>query len=304
MIKIILKRLALFTALLLLLIAFLLVNFIARIKAEQLIHPGKTPAAVTPAQYGLSSFQDVRFSTPDGLQLAAWYIPGDEPATVILVHGFASNRGNLLPEAAILHQAGLGVLLIDSRTCGDSQGSLNSFGLYEANDIRAALDFLARQPGIDPTRTGLLGHSQGASTVLHAAAQMPQVRAVIAESAFTSMEDNLNSAMRNLVRLPPFPFTPLVIFWGQQLSGLDMGMVRPIDWVGRTSPRPLLLIHGGLDNILPVENAARLYAAAGQPKELYLLPQAGHDNLRSVGGEEYARRLAGFFRAALLAPKN
>jgi uncharacterized protein len=242
----------------------------------------------------------VRFETPDGLKLAAWYIPPQNGAVVIAVHGFAGNRGQYLPEAALLAKAGFGILLIDSRNSGDSEGNMNTFGLYEVNDIRGALDFLRGKPGVDPRRFGLLGHSGGGSTVLQAGAQIPEVAAVLAQSTFTSLEDNIESGVRQLLGLPPVPFAPLVIFWGERLSGIDMHAVRPVDQVSRISPRPLLIMHGALDPLIPVENARGLYAAAGEPKELYILPEAYHDDLLESGGQAYIYKLVGFFQSSLL----
>jgi len=111
--------------------------------------------------------------------------------------------------------------------------------------------------------------------VLMAAAQMPEIAAVLAQSTYTSIEDNIAAAVRELTGLPPFPFAPLVIFFGQREAGVDLRVARPVDTIGQISPRPLLIIHGQEDGLFNVENAYHLYEAAGEPKEIQWW-DAGH----------------------------
>ena len=294
-------RLALVCILVICLALAAVANILAYQRSYALVHPARTWAGAAPESVGITGYQEVRFETPDGLQLAAWYIPPQNGAVVIAVHGFAGNRAQYLPEAAFLHKAGFGVLLIDSRNSGDSAGDMNSFGLYEVNDIRGALDFLSNQPAVDPERIGLLGHSGGGSTVLLAGAQIPQISAVIAQSTFTSLEDNISTGVRQLLGLPPFPFAPLVVFWGERISGMDLHTVNPAGQVKNIAPRPLLIMHGALDPLIPVDNAHGLYQAASEPKELYILAGAHHANLYQVGGQEYADKILRFYTANLLA---
>lgn len=109
-----------------------------------------------------------------------------------------------------------------------------------------------------------------------------------------AMEDNVNTGVHALTGLPPFPFAPLVVFFGQREANADIRAVRPVDVIGQLSPRALLLIHGGSDELTPVENAYRLYAAAGEPKQLYILPEVGHGGFFQVEPIEYPRRILAF----------
>jgi fermentation-respiration switch protein FrsA (DUF1100 family) len=128
------------------------------------------------------------------------------------------------------------------------------------------------------------------------------LRAVVAESAYTSMQDNLASGVRSLANLPPFPFAPLIVWWGERESGIDLNQVRPVDVIGSISPRPVLLVHGALDELIPPENAQQLYQAAGEPKEIYIVETVGHGGFPQLGGEAYREKIAGFFSKYLLAP--
>ena len=295
-------RLALFTAGLWLAALSGVTLWLAHNRAEGLVHPQRALPDCLPEAAGLIGYETVSFRSSDGLRLYGWHAPSRNSAAVILVHGHAGNRCGLLPEAAWLAAQGYGVLFYDSRNSGESEGALSTFGLLEVNDVRGAVDFIAARPGVDPRRIGLLGHSQGGGTVILAGARIPQVSAVAAESAYTSLEDNISSGVEQLTGLPPFPFAPLVVFFAQQATGMDITQVRPVDEIASISPRPLLLVHGEQDETILVANAYRLYAAAQEPKELYIVPNAGHCCFPEIGAAPYRQRLLDFFRRALLEP--
>ncbi|MEW5868870.1 MAG: alpha/beta fold hydrolase [Chloroflexota bacterium] len=296
------RRMLVFSLLALLLILAAGSMWITRSRVQVMIHPGRTFAEVSYAKTHIPDFQNVQFVTPDGLTLRGWYVPPHNKALVIFLHGHGGNRQQLALEAGLLVQQGYGALLYDARNCGESEGTITTLGLTEVNDMRGALQFLQSQPQVDPERIGLLGHSMGGSTALMAAAQIPQVRAVVSESAYASLEQNIRENLDHLLGLPPFPFAPLVIFWGQQETGLDISQANPVDQISTISPRPVLIIHGEQDSTILVENAHQLYQAARQPKELWILPDAMHCCLAQVGGEAYAQKLLEFFNQALLSP--
>jgi len=108
--------------------------------------------------------------------------------------------------------------------------------------------------------------------------------------------------VRALTGLPPFPFAPLVAWFGEMESGLDIRLVRPIDDVGKIAPRPLLLIHGDQDTLVPLENGEALYQAAGEPKELYVVSGAGHGGFLDADPQGFERTLVDFFRLNLGSP--
>ncbi len=278
------------------------VLWLAYSKALTLVHPLRTLAGETPAAYGIPAWEDVRFLTADNLELSGWFIPPEaavDGAAIIFVHGLGSNREDLLEQAALLHKYGYGVLLFDLRNHGESQGTITTLGYLEAGDVRAAVDYLLSRPDVNPQRIGLLGMSMGGATVLRSAARIPEVRAVVAEAAYTSIEDNLAHGVRALTGLPPFPFAPLVAWFGELESGLDIRLVRPIDDVGKIAPRPLLLIHGDQDTLVPLENGKALYEAAGEPKQLYIVTGAGHGGFIDADPQGFERILVDFFHINL-----
>ncbi|MBN2548129.1 MAG: alpha/beta fold hydrolase [Anaerolineales bacterium] len=297
--KIIVWKLAAFASGLALLVAILAACQLARISALSYIHPTRIPVTQEPSHFGISAYRQVEFLTPDGLLLRGWHIPTRNGAMIILVHGHGGNRTQLLDEAALLSQEGYGVLMYDARNCGESEGQVTTFGLLEANDLRAALDFILDQPGVDADRIAALGHSMGGATVLLAAADLLEIQAVVVESTYANLESNLRAHLDRYTGLPYIPFGPLVIFWGEHDSGVELNQVRPVDVITAISPRPILLVHGALDQVMPVENAYQLYEAASEPKELLILKGAGHCCLARDGGQIYQRRLLEFFRKTL-----
>ena len=294
------RNLILFGLGVLLIVASSLGVWLARERAIGLVHPSHSTPKRTPAEVGIESWQEVSFQTEDGLTLYGWYVPTENGAVVILVHGLGGNRSQLLDDAALLVEAGYGALLLDLRNSGASEGDVTTLGHLEALDVGGALTFVQAQPEADPERIGLLGHSMGGATAILAAARYPQIAAVVAESTFTSVKDNVADSLRALTGLPPFPFAPLVIWFGELEAGIDIGQVAPVDVIGTISPRPVLIVHGERDKLVSPENGPRLYEAAGEPKELYLVPDGGHANLIPAHPEEYRRRVMGFFDRYLL----
>lgn len=195
----------------------------------------------------------------------------------------------------------MAALLIDLRNHGESGEAITTLGLNEVEDVRAAVDFLLARPEVDPGRIGLMGMSMGGGTAIRAAARIPEVQWVIAQSAYTSLTDNIEEGVRGLTGLPPFPFAPLVIAFGEAEAGLDSTQVRPIDDVASIAPRPILFVHGAKDGLVPPRNSQALYAAAGEPKQIYLAPDVGHGGFMQVVGEEYRARLVEFLREASMS---
>lgn len=262
-------------------------------RAYALVHPQRSPWAYTPADLGLTDTEEIRFPTTDGLQLAAWYLPPQNDAVIIFVHGLGGNRSELLLEASFLHRQGYGALLLDLRNHGQSQGEKTTLGLNETRDIAAALAYIRQREGAD-TAVAVFGHSMGAATVLLATAQFPEIQAVIAESPFTSVEDNISNGVRILTGLPPEIFAPMILFFGQREAGVDISAVRPIDVIASISPRAVLLIHGARDETLPAQNSYQLYEAARDPKELYILENVGHGGFLDAEPTEYPHRIITF----------
>lgn len=271
------KNLKLFTFALISFVVLMVVAFglyLPYAKAYSLVHPERKPNTKTPTDVGIPDYENIEFTTPDGLTLKGWYIAPKNNAVVVFVHGHRSNRAQFLDDLALVHTQGYGALLFDVRNHGESDGTVTSLGLFETVDAESAVSFVRSR--LPKARIALYGHSMGAGACLLAAAETPDVSAVVVESAFTSLEDNIADGVRELTGLPPFPFAPLVVFFAEREVGANLHSVRPIDVVAKISPRAVLFIHGEDDPVIAARNSRELFAAAKEPKQLYIIPEVGH----------------------------
>ncbi|MCB9008995.1 MAG: alpha/beta hydrolase [Ardenticatenaceae bacterium] len=269
-------------------------------RARRLVAPPRNITHQTPADFGMTNWQDISFTTEDHLQLSGWYVPpqNESGAALIFVHGLGSNRSALLDQAAMLAEAGYGALLFDLRAHGRSQGTRSSWGLAEVADVQAALQFLQNQPEVNAEKIGIIGHSMGGAIAIRAAAQLPEIRLVVAESVYTNFADNEERLTVSFARLPAWS-APLVMDWAEWIAGVDSSQLAPQQEVASLSPRPILFIQGGRDKTVHVQNGSTLYETAVSPKARLLIPNADHNNLFATDPEQMSQRLRQFLAQTL-----
>lgn len=253
----------------------------------------------TPAEYGIP-YEEVKVTSDDGFELVGWFIPPQNGAVIMAQHGYKGSRMGMLEEAEILYRHGYGVLVTSVRAHDMSEGELITFGYYEMQDLEAWFQYLLTRPEVDPERIGILGNSMGASMAIQYAAQNEQIKAVVAQSAFSSLDDTVSTSVEAFTGLPAFPFGPLIVFWAELELGADSSLIDAKEWIGQLSPRPVLLLHGGKDGAIDKDSADRLFQAAGEPKELWYEPELGHAEFDTTLPEEFERRVVGFFDRYLL----
>jgi len=262
---------------------------------QGLLHPPPMPVARPEATGEFAGLEEVSFTNVDGLTLRGWYVPSRNRAAVVLVHGFAGNRTQLLFEARVLARAGYGVLLFDLRAHGESEGDRVTWGDRERHDVTAALDFVSARADVDPARLGLFGFSMGGTTSLLVASSDARVKAVVAAGAYPALEADVYSGYGRWGALSAEP-----VLWTLRHAGVDVEAVRPIDGMCRLQGRPLLLVNGDIDPDAPAKLQASLFRAACEPKSLWVVEGAGHGEYAKVAPEEYERRLRQHLDPALL----
>jgi uncharacterized protein len=241
----------------------------------------------------------VALPTSDDLWLSGWYIPSQNHAAVILQHGYGANSGQMLPVGLMLARYGYGVLLFDFRGHGRSEGDFVTFGHDEVRDTEAALDFLLEQPDVDPERIGVIGNSMGGATAILAAADNPQLRAVVAEGTFAEVRD-IETGIRLAGILSRAPFDPLVNRLVAHYLGFDLDAIAPFRRVGDIGPRAVLVMHGGEDELVPLQSGEKLFAGAQEPKELWYEPSIRHNAFFRSMPLEYEQRIVAFLDRYLL----
>ncbi len=249
----------------------------------------------TPAEKSLT-YEELILITADGLNISGWYIPGTRPEAVIVVHGIGGNKADTITEAEVLAEAGFHLMLIDLRGNGQSDGSFNTYGYYEALDVQAATDYLAGLPNIE--HIGALGNSLGAAAVARAAAMDSRLEAVVIKSGFSSLPAAVDDAFDQMSIFPSWPFAPLLITLAERRVGLEISQVDSARDLANIQPRAVMIIHGSDDDLFPVYHAQKMYATAGEPKELWIIPGLGHADPAVDRRAAYETRVVAFFERA------
>jgi fermentation-respiration switch protein FrsA (DUF1100 family) len=161
--------------------------------------------------------------------------------------------------------------------------------------VSAALHYLYSRSEVDQGRIGIFGFSLGGSTAILAAAETRKFRAVAADSAFTSLRDQAHQAITGYYHLPAFPFVDLSVLGYELYYQTRVRNIDPESAVGAISPASILIIAGEGDDMIPAENGRRLYHAAQEPKELWVIPVGGHGGTVAAAGNEYNKRVGDFF---------
>lgn len=249
-------------------------------------------------------FEDVSFKSGDNVPLQGWFIPqAKAKATVIVVHGIGSNRGDMLGVAPFLHRAGFNVLLFDLRSHGDSAGHTVTFGIDESRDVEAAARYVKQRS--NGQKAGLYAFSMGGSAALYAigdsahSTDLRDVGAVVLDSTFAEFAPLARGQMSFLSDGAARPLLALMSFYTRLEIGVGLEEIVPSRFVGQIAPRPLLLIHGTSDSLIPPRQARLNFAAARSPKSMYWVEGAEHCAGQSVAGEVYEKRVSEFFQRAL-----
>jgi fermentation-respiration switch protein FrsA (DUF1100 family) len=286
----------------LLLLAFVGILNVTKSEAHKLITAPQATRNLpeeTPAKYNLP-FEDVTVTSPDGLKLVGWFVPSQNGAVIIMQHGYKSTRKELLNEAEMMYRHGYGILLTTIRAHDYSEGESITFGMNEVNDMEAWYQYLLTRDDIDPNKIGMLGNSYGGMLAIQYASQNENIKAVVADCAFSSLNDTVETSVTYFTDLPAFPFAPLIVFWAERETGFKAEDVDATQWIAQISPRPVFLMQGGADIVISADSGQRLYDAAGEPKELWYDPELGHVEFDKERAAEFEQRVAEFFDTYLL----
>jgi fermentation-respiration switch protein FrsA (DUF1100 family) len=263
--------------------------------SERAIHPHVAHYRYGPADFPDLVPQQFAIDGRDHTTLAAEFFPGARRATIVLSHGYGDNQVQMLPYAEFLHKSGFSVVTYDMRNRGRSGGDAVTLGALEQGDLISIVDALTRRADVDRDRIGALGVSLGGSTTLLAAAADSRIKAVVDDSGFSDAPNVIESSFEHFIGLPAFPFAPVTVSMVHLRTGIDATTIRPMDVVGRISPRPLLIVHCMQDKVVPPDNSDRNFAAAGEPKQFWHIPTGGHIAGHDVARAEYEQRVTQFF---------
>lgn len=249
---------------------------------------------ITPHETG-ATFEEVAFPAREGEHsLRGWWFPNPASKRVIIgCHGYRGGKFELVGIASALWRAGFNVLLFDFNGHRPGHAGPVTLGHATTDDLLGAVDYVRER--VLGASIGALGYSMGASVVILGAARCQDLRAVVSDTPFSSHAAVVAHGVRRLLRIPGEPFTPFTDFFLYRRAGYRSRDVEPMREVAALAPRPFLLIHGSEDSISPVNQGYAVFAAAGEPKELWVVEGAEHCGAYFCDRDAYVKRVVGFF---------
>jgi len=211
------------------------------------------------------------------------------------MHGVRGSRLNMVSRARFLSSAGYTVLLFDFQAHGESEGEHITTGYLESRDARAAVDFVhAEAPG---ERVGVLGVSMGGAAALLAEPPL-DAQALVLEMVYPTIEQAIDDRLRLNLGSWAVVFRPLLTAQLKLRLGISADDLRPVEHVGRVAA-PKLFIAGAADQHTTLEESRQIFDAAAEPKELWVVEGAQHQDLHALKGREYEERILSFFEKYL-----
>jgi uncharacterized protein len=282
------QRKTIWLVLIALTISYILVCLALRIWQNHLIFFPDYVVDRTPQDVGLQ-YEEVKIPSAkraSGIEqetIYGWWIPATRSEAKVLLYLYG-NSGNIsganLRKATRFHRLGFSVLLIDYRGYGRSRGNFpTEASVYQ--DARSAWDYLVEKRRIKPQNILLYGYSLGGAVAIDLAVNRSQTGGTIVEGTFTSMQH-----MAEYQKI--YKFLPLNLIVTQKFDSINKiaGLKMPI-----------LIIHGQIDRTVPSFVGQILYNTAKQPKKIWLVPNAGHNNLSDIAEKTYIETIQNFLNS-------
>ncbi|MBN2980822.1 alpha/beta hydrolase [Cohnella algarum] len=267
--------------------------------------PQLDPSIVKQAQdwFGKQPFERVEIGAEDGITLRGHYLEAEDGGAVnkavVLAHGYSGRGEDMTVFAHFYRELGYTVLMPDNRGHGSSGGRHIGFGWPDRKDYVRWIRYLVDREGKD-VRILLHGVSMGGGTVLMTSGEpLPeQVKGIVSDCAYSSLKGILTYQLKQMFRLPAFPFIPLTSLICKLRAGFFFGEASVVRQVRKNS-RPILLIHGGRDAFVPPSMADELYEAIRSPKERLIVAKAQHGNSLLIDPEGYRKAVAEFAKRCI-----
>jgi pimeloyl-ACP methyl ester carboxylesterase len=262
------------------------------------ITPMRRPQIGTPMSAHSLTYEDVSFtSRHDNVALSGWFIPArNSDRVIVFVHGKDSCRScefinGALDFASDMHERGFNVFMFDLRGHGQSSAARVSFGLREKNDVLGAVDWL-KAKGFGAGKIGVLGVSLGSASAAYAAAEEPAISALVIDSGFADFGTLAGDVLRRSSNSATL-LLPALSAFSNALAGVNGLASQPVAQIPGILPRPIMIIHGADDRLIPPAQAEQLAHAAHT--DVWLVAGANHARTYRTAPIEYTQRVAAFF---------
>lgn len=279
---------------------FVLSVYLSYRKRDAILNPPnrRTPVTITPEDFKLA-YETVFFNSSDGIELNGWFIPcanGESSKTIILCHGWASNKAELLKDTYFLAEKGFNLFYFDFRGCGESKDAgMSSVGYLETRDLDGAFKFIVSARPQMAKQVYLYGCSMGGSVSIYHAACNNAIKAVIAESTFFSFDSVIRKWSWKRLKVPYFPMVAMTILFVKRKLKVDPNLYSPAANMAKVSA-PILLINGDNDDLVSIEEAKKLLQlCASSVKDLWIIKGASHAKCPETAGFHFAQKVTDFY---------
>lgn len=243
---------------------------------------------------------EVKFSVPGAGQRDGWFFPGLLGApTIVLCHGYGSSRGELLTLVSALQDHQYNVFVFDFVAHGTNDG-ITTFGYREADEVRAAVDELAKRADLDATRFGLWGYNLGAYAALREAENDKRVRALVLDSVYDSPEQMVRIGVERegLAGIPLMARSAEMSFgWMNHKYNKEKPLMWKLDTLAGV---PKLFIEAADDPEL-AGITQKMFKNAPEPKEQVTIPHGNFVNMEDMDKRDYENRVVSYFLLRLPA---
>jgi pimeloyl-ACP methyl ester carboxylesterase len=277
----------------------IIVLIVSYLQSRHILKPSgyRNPVGFFPDKYNLI-YENVTFNTCDNVTLKGWFISAEKQSekTIVLLHGWAGNKSNVLQNTYFLHKLGVNLFCFDFRGCGESGGNVSTIGYLEIKDFKAALEFLKTHKSQESKKIGIYSISMGASVAIYQAPKSEEIKCLITEAAFTSYEQIVARWAWIRRKIPYYPCVPLTLFFVRLKLKINPEHYSPVYHISKVSGKPIFFIHGSHDDLVLPKDAKILFKKVGEPKSWWLVAGASHGKCAETGGKDYKNKLRKFFK--------
>lgn len=231
-------------------------------------------------------------------KIHALYLPNPTPTkkTVVIAHGYHGNGQTMMAYAQMFQNLGFNILLPDNRAHGESSGEWINFGWLDRLDYRDWCLELVDHLG-DDSEIILFGVSMGGAIVMMMSGEdlPPQVQGIIEDCGYSTLHEQLAYRSKVEFNLPAFPVIPIASLINRALLGFGVNDVDSLKAL-HDNTRPIFFIHGAADEYVPTKMCYENFDATTAPKEMWIVPNAGHAEALAVDPVEYQHRISEFLR--------
>ena len=266
-------------------------DWVARPLLHAFLRPPRRPPVGNPRTWLGCGFANAELTTSDGIRLSGWHVPHPNPrVAVVLAHGYSSCRETMLPYLRMLRPWGASAFAFDFRRHGLSGGRATTLGHREPMDLATVVGLAREQHPELPLL--LVGESMGAAVSLRLAAADPAVDAVLADCPFATLDEPLANRLRlTFGESLGERLVPAARRESARVLGVSPSEIGPASTATGLDGRPVLLVHGEADRLIPASHSRRLCEMAGTRAELWTVPGAAHARSVRVAEDAYRRRL-------------